>query len=417
MFKNNTMISIEIICIGDELLIGQTVNTNASWMGDFLAQKGYKVSKTTVVSDQEEAIWNAIKLAEENQDVVLITGGLGPTKDDITKQVLCRYFGTRLIENKEVLKHVKAFFEKRNRPMLDVNMLQAQVPENCTVLFNDMGTAPGMLFERKGKTFVSMPGVPYEMKFLMEARVLSVLEAKYPVKKLVLQTIIAQGIGESFLADSIQGIEQDLRDEGLELAYLPSPGLVKLRITSQHGENEKVSHYSNLIYDSLPRHFFGKSDVDLAAVIGELLIKRKETVGTIESCTGGRIAAEIASISGASNYFQGGLITYSNELKKELAFVKEETLRNFGAVSSEVVCEMALGGIERLNTDWSIAVSGIAGPTGGTEEKPVGTVWIAVANKKGVDAHQFLFGNDRGRTIQMTVLTALNLLRCKILEI
>ncbi len=417
MFKNNTMISIEIICIGDELLIGQTVNTNASWMGDFLAQKGYKVSKTTVVSDQEEAIWNAIKLAEENQDVVLITGGLGPTKDDITKQVLCRYFGTRLIENKEVLKHVKAFFEKRNRPMLDVNMLQAQVPENCTVLFNDMGTAPGMLFERKGKTFVSMPGVPYEMKFLMEARVLSVLEAKYPVKKLVQQTIIAQGIGESFLADSIQGIEQDLREEGLELAYLPSPGLVKLRITSQHGENEKVSHYSNLIYDSLPRHFFGKSDVDLAAVIGELLIKRKETVGTIESCTGGRIAAEIASISGASNYFQGGLITYSNELKKELAFVKEETLRNFGAVSSEVVCEMALGGIERLNTDWSIAVSGIAGPTGGTEEKPVGTVWIAVANKKGVDAHQFLFGNDRGRTIQMTVLTALNLLRCKILEI
>lgn len=411
------MISIEIICIGDELLIGQTVNTNASWMGDFLAQKGYKVSKTTVVSDQEEAIWNAIKLAEENQDVVLITGGLGPTKDDITKQVLCRYFGTRLIENKEVLKHVKAFFEKRNRPMLDVNMLQAQVPENCTVLFNDMGTAPGMLFERKGKTFVSMPGVPYEMKFLMEARVLSVLEAKYPVKKLVQQTIIAQGIGESFLADSIQGIEQDLREEGLELAYLPSPGLVKLRITSQHGENEKVSHYSNLIYDSLPRHFFGKSDVDLAAVIGELLIKRKETVGTIESCTGGRIAAEIASISGASNYFQGGLITYSNELKKELAFVKEETLRNFGAVSSEVVCEMALGGIERLNTDWSIAVSGIAGPTGGTEEKPVGTVWIAVANKKGVDAHQFLFGNDRGRTIQMTVLTALNLLRCKILEI
>lgn len=411
------MISIEIICIGDELLIGQTVNTNASWMGDFLAQKGYKVSKTTVVSDQEEAIWNAIKLAEENQDVVLITGGLGPTKDDITKQVLCRYFGTRLIENKEVLKHVKAFFEKRNRPMLDVNMLQAQVPENCTVLFNDMGTAPGMLFERKGKTFVSMPGVPYEMKFLMEARVLSVLEAKYPVKKLVQQTIIAQGIGESFLADSIQGIEQDLREEGLELAYLPSPGLVKLRITSQHGEDEKVSHYSNLIYDSLPRHFFGKGDVDLAAVIGELLIKRKETVGTIESCTGGRIAAEIASISGASNYFQGGLITYSNELKKELAFVKEETLRNFGAVSSEVVCEMALGGIERLNTDWSIAVSGIAGPTGGTEEKPVGTVWIAVANKKGVDAHQFLFGNDRGRTIQMTVLTALNLLRCKILEI
>lgn len=417
MFKNNTMISIEIICIGDELLIGQTVNTNASWMGDFLAQKGYKVSKTTVVSDQEEAIWNAIKLAEENQDVVLITGGLGPTKDDITKQVLCRYFGTRLIENKEVLKHVKAFFEKRNRPMLDVNMLQAQVPENCTVLFNDMGTAPGMLFERKGKTFVSMPGVPYEMKFLMEARVLSVLEAKYPVKKLVQQTIIAQGIGESFLADSIQGIEQDLREEGLELAYLPSPGLVKLRITSQHGEDEKVSHYSNLIYDSLPRHFFFFFYVDLAAVIGELLIKRKETVGTIESCTGGRIAAEIASISGASNYFQGGLITYSNELKKELAFVKEETLRNFGAVSSEVVCEMALGGIERLNTDWSIAVSGIAGPTGGTEEKPVGTVWIAVANKKGVDAHQFLFGNDRGRTIQMTVLTALNLLRCKILEI
>lgn len=411
------MDSVEIISIGDELLIGQTVNTNASWMGELLAASGMKVSMCVTISDSWDAIYNALEQASKRSKVVLITGGLGPTKDDITKQVLCNFFQTELVLDSQVLKHVESFFSRRNRPMLEVNKMQAMVPQSCKVLFNDMGTAPGMWFEQDGVVFVSMPGVPYEMHFLMEHRVLPELQSRFPLRKLVQKTLLTQGIGESFLADRIADWENSLRNDGLDLAYLPSPGMVKLRITSLVGNESLVQQYSETLHQLLPEHVFGEENQGLSEVVGKLLLDRKQTLGTVESCTGGSISAEITRVSGSSAYFSGSFVTYSNEMKKELVGVNWETLSNFGAVSEEVVCEMALGGKQRLGVDWAIAVSGVAGPTGGSDEKPVGTVWIAIAGPEGVEARRFQFGDNRGRTVQMTVLTALNLLRCKILRI
>lgn len=417
MLKNSTMIHVEIISIGDELLIGQTINTNASWMGTRLADNGIKVSHVATISDSWDAISSALQDAQGRSQVVLITGGLGPTKDDITKQVLCSYFNTTLVLDEQVLKHVESFFIKRNRPMLDVNTLQAMVPESCEVLFNDQGTAPGMWFEKDGTIFVSMPGVPYEMKFLMETHVIPRLAERYPLKKLVQKTYLTQGIGESFLAERIETWENQLRAEGLDLAYLPSPGMVKLRISSSTGNQERVNHYGSLLKEMIPTYLYGEEEETLTEVVGKLLEQRKETVGTIESCTGGALMANLTSISGSSGYVLGGLITYSNELKMKLAHVEESTLERFGAVSEETVFEMASGGKVVLGTDWAISVSGIAGPLGGSEEKPVGTVWIAIDGPERKISRKFLFGTDRHRTVQMTVLTALNLLRCEILGI
>ena len=417
MLKNSTMIHVEIISIGDELLIGQTINTNASWMGTQLADNGIKVSHVATISDSWDAISAALQDAQNRSQVVLLTGGLGPTKDDITKQVLCSYFNTTLVLDEQVLRHVESFFIKRNRPMLEVNKLQAMVPEACEVLFNDQGTAPGMWFEKDGTIFVSMPGVPYEMKFLMETHVIPRLAKKYPLKKLIQRTYLTQGIGESFLAERIEEWENRLRAEGLDLAYLPSPGMVKLRISSSTGNRERVDYFGSLLKDMIPAYLYGEEEETLTEVVGKLLEQRKETVGTIESCTGGAIMASLTSISGSSAYVLGGLITYSNELKMKLAHVQESTLENFGAVSEETVFEMASGGKAVLGTDWAISVSGIAGPLGGSEEKPVGTVWIAVDGPERKISRKFLFGTDRHRTVQMTVLTALNLLRCEILGI
>lgn len=417
MLKNSTMISVEIISIGDELLIGQTINTNASWMGAQLADNGIKVSYVATISDSWDAIMQALQAAQQRSQVVLITGGLGPTKDDITKQVLCAYFETQMVLNEAVLHHVESFFIKRNRPMLEVNKLQAMVPEACEVLFNDQGTAPGMWFEKDGTVFASMPGVPYEMKFLMETHVLPRLTAKFPLKKLIQRTYLTQGIGESFLAEKIADWENELRAEGLELAYLPSPGAVKLRISSNAGRQDRVDYFGEQLIGMIPAYLYGEEEETLTEVVGKLLEQRKQTVGTVESCTGGSIMAGLTSISGSSAYVLGGLVTYSNELKMKLADVQAQTLETFGAVSEETVLEMASGGKKQLGTDWAISVSGIAGPTGGSEEKPVGTVWIAIDGPERKISRRFLFGADRQRTVQMTVLTALNLLRCEILGI
>lgn len=411
------MINVEIISIGDELLIGQTINTNASWMGAQLAANGIKVSHVVTISDTWEAITGALEEAHARNQVVLITGGLGPTKDDITKQVLCKYFDSKLVLDQNVLNHVTSFFTKRNRPMLEVNRMQAMVPEACEVLFNEQGTAPGMWFEKEDTVFVSMPGVPYEMKFLMESYVIPRLVKKYPFKKLVQKTYLTQGIGESFLAEKISGWENQLRKEGLDLAYLPSPGMVKLRISSGSGDEARVASFGEELKQMIPLYLYGEEEETLPEVVGRLLLTNEETVGTVESCTGGSIMAGLTSISGSSAYVSGGLITYSNDLKIKLAQVNPETLEDFGAVSEETVLEMAAGGKKELNVDWCIAVSGIAGPLGGSDEKPVGTVWIAIDGPERKVSRKFLFGTDRQRTVQMTVLTALNMLRCEILGI
>nr|WP_294860690.1 competence/damage-inducible protein A [uncultured Fluviicola sp.] len=411
------MINVEIISIGDELLIGQTINTNASWMGAQLASNGIKVSHVVTISDTREAITTALEDAYQRSRVVLITGGLGPTKDDITKQVLCSYFNTKLVLDEQVLNHVESFFIKRNRPMLEVNKLQAMVPEVCEVLFNEQGTAPGMWFEKEGVIFVSMPGVPYEMKYLVETHVIPRLVERFPVKKLIQKTYLTQGIGESFLADRLSDWENRLREEGLDLAYLPSPGMVKLRVSSSSGNQSRVAFYGEELKSMIPVYLYGEEEESLPEVVGKLLQGKGGTVGTVESCTGGSIMASLTSISGASNYVLGGLITYSNDLKMKLADVSSRTLEDFGAVSEEVVLEMAAGGKKTLGVDWCISVSGVAGPLGGSDEKPVGTVWIAIDGPKGKISRKFLFGTDRQRTVQMTVLTALNLLRCEILGI
>lgn len=409
----------ELISIGDELLIGQTINTNAAWLGKELSFRGVQVQNGVTISDTKEAILEAVDIAVKRADLVIITGGLGPTKDDITKHTLCEYFGTELAINKDVLERVEAFFKQRNRPMLEVNVQQAALPIAAEVLHNYHGTASGMWFEKAGSIVISLPGVPYEMKGIMMDEVFPKLQDQYGLSSIYHKTIHFQGIGESFLADQIQDWETSVREEGLGLAYLPSPGIVKLRLTSLKGEvdAEKIAAYFEILKKQFPVNYFGEGEITMSEVIAELLTKMNKTVGTVESCTGGNLAASFVSLSGSSSYYNGSFLTYSNELKELLVGVSKNNLETKGAVCEEVVIEMAEKGRLKLGVDYCLATSGIAGPDGGTDEKPVGTVWIALASEDGVVAKKFLFGNHRQRNIDMAVLTALNLLRIKLLGI
>lgn len=409
--------NVFVISIGDELLLGQTVNTNASWIGTEIAKIGGEVIEGLTVRDTKGAIIEALDLGLNKADVVLITGGLGPTKDDITKYTLCEYFNTELVMHQPTLDHITEFFEKRGREMLETNIQQAALPKACDILFNANGTAPGMWFEKEGKVVVSLPGVPYEMKAIMSESVFPKLLDKFDLEALYYRTIHTQGMGESFLAEKISDIEDDLRNEGLGLAYLPSPGLVRLRLTGKRNEKDRLAIEKHIrrITERIEKHVFGFDGALLPQVLGELLKDKKLTVSTVESCTGGGVAKRLTAIPGSSNYFMGSFLTYSNELKQKLAGVQESDLKKHGAVSKEVVEAMALGGLRELETDYCIATSGIAGPDGGTSEKPVGTVWIAIAGRNRVFSKRFQFGTDRSRNIEISVNTALNLLRCEIL--
>lgn len=408
---------VEIISIGDELLIGQTVNTNATWLGTEFALRGGNVVHTTVVRDVKEDILDAIDRAFSRVDVIIVTGGLGPTKDDITKHTLCAYFNTELVVNEEVLSRVRAYFESRGKEMLDVNINQAEVPSNAIVLKNEMGTASGMWFDHNEKVLISLPGVPYEMKHLMTDRAFPLLTERFEMKALYHRTVQTQGIGESYLAERIEDIETDIRNNGFGLAYLPSSSQVRLRISSEKSDSneKKIEGYLQQIETRLPRYAFGRENDRLTEVIGAWFLKNKKTIGTVESCTGGAIASEIIATSGASEYFLGSTVTYSYELKSKLVGVSMDDIQNDGAVSESVVRQMAEGGRKTLGVDYCIAASGIAGPNGGTDDKPVGTVWIGIAGPNGTSAQRFLFGDHRDRNIERTVLTALNLLRCEVL--
>jgi len=410
---------VEVIAIGDELLIGQTINTNAAWIGKELSLMGISVKRCTVISDDKDSIKRTIDEALERSQLVLITGGLGPTKDDITKHTLCEYFNTRLVLNKEVLTRVEQFFKDRGRSMLEVNTQQAYLPESSTVLHNYHGTASGMWFEKNESVLISMPGVPYEMKGIMKDEVFPRLKERFQISSIYHQTILLQGIGESFLADQIQGWENRVRDSGLGLAYLPSTGIVKLRITSTKGIEDKVviASFFKEIKDLFPVNYFGDGEESLGEVLGKLLKDCKKTLGTVESCTGGSLANRLVSVAGASEYFQGSFLTYSNDLKNKIVDVTKESLNNYGAVSEQVVLQMAKNGREKLGVDYCLSTSGVAGPDGGSNEKPVGTIWIGLAGDGFEKAYKFQFGNHRERNIELTVLTALNLLRCSILGI
>ena len=406
----------EIISIGDEILIGQTVNTNATWMGQELAKIGIKNNRTTTISDSESEILEALKLGESRSDLILITGGLGPTKDDITKKVLCDYFNTELELNQEVLTDIQAYFKLRDKPFLESNNLQAMLPKACTVLRNHVGTASGMWFERNGKVFVSMPGVPYEMKHLMETGVFPKVKEQFGINELAHRTVLTHGLGESFLAEIIEDWENRVRAEGLDMAYLPSPGLVKLRITSTEGNQQIVDKYCEELYPLIPEYIFGEGIITMQETLANLLKERNATISLAESCTGGFASHLLTAIPGSSSFYEGSIICYSYDIKEKELNVPKDLLLKKGAVSEEVVEILSEEIRKKYNTNYSIAISGIAGPTGGTDDKPVGTVWISARSKNKVVSKKFSFGNNRERNISQSALASFNLLRKLILE-
>lgn len=388
--------NVTIINIGDELLIGQVVNTNASTMSKLLTEAGMEVRKTMVVGDVHDDIWAAVDEAMHQSDAVLVTGGLGPTKDDITKKLLCEYFNSELVENKVALENVKRIFESRGYKLTPVNQAQALVPRCCEVLNNDLGTAPCMWFCRDNKVLVSLPGVPFEMEWLMRNRVIPKLQETFKTDIILTKNILVQGIGESFLSDLIEPWELSL-PENVKLAYLPVAGLTKLRLTYRSNRNS-LSNLNNLtegLYTLAGQYIVGEDCETLDELVHKTLIEKGLTLATAESCTGGNIARLLTAQAGASAYFKGGVVAYSNEVKENALGVKHSTLETHGAVSEETVREMVEGVRERLGTDLAIATTGIAGPDGGTKEKPVGTVWIAVANATHTEAKLLQFGANR----------------------
>jgi nicotinamide-nucleotide amidase len=399
--------NVTIINIGDELLIGQVVNTNASTMSRMLTAAGMDVSKTLVVGDVYNDIWVAVDEALRDSDAVLVTGGLGPTKDDITKKLLCEYFDSELVESQVALDNVRRIFESRGYELTPVNRAQALVPRCCEVLNNDLGTAPCMWFAREGKVLVSLPGVPFEMEWLMRNRVIPKLQETFKTGIIITKNILTQGIGESFLSDLIEPWELSL-PENVKLAYLPVAGLTKLRLTV-HG-NYDPSILKGL-YDLAGQYIVGEDCETLDELVHKTLTERGLTLATAESCTGGNIARLLTAQAGASAYFKGGVVAYSNEVKESALGVKHETLEAHGAVSEETAREMAEGVRRRMNADYAIATTGIAGPDGGTKEKPVGTVWIAVSGHKGTEAALLNFpGRRRQQNIDRTVNQAFSML-------
>ncbi len=403
----------EIITIGDELLIGQVVDTNSAWMAEQLNLIGIRVVQITSIADRREQILTTLKEASSRAEIILISGGLGPTRDDITKNTLCEYFGTRLVFNQEAFDNIVRLFGVRGYTITPVNRAQAELPESCTPLQNVNGTAAGMWFEEKGTIYVSMPGVPFELQGLMTDHVLPRL-AKINGQKIIHRTILTHGVGESFLAAKIEAWEDSL-PRHIRLAYLPQPGIVRLRITGtgtnkQLLENE-IDEYANKLYAIIPEYIFGEGEDTMELVVSKLLKEHGYTLATAESCTGGYIAHLITGHAGSSEFFKGAVVAYSNEIKENILGVSEDTLSHYGAVSRETVFEMAAGIVRHFHVDCAIAVSGIAGPGGGTAEKPVGTTWISVLSPKGAETRMFTFGEHRGRNIRRAALAALDMLR------
>jgi nicotinamide-nucleotide amidase len=409
----------EIITIGDELLIGQTIDTNSAWIGERMSMIGIPVHRIISISDNPEEIRTALAESMRRAAVVLITGGLGPTNDDRTKTTLTDFFGAQLVEDESVLEDILLLLKARNFPMTALNRAQALVPDNCRVIHNPEGTAPGMWWERDGTVVVSMPGVPFEMKALMETTVLPALSSQFKTPAILHKTIMTIGVGESKLASMLGKWESDL-PENFSLAYLPSPGMVKVRITGTGDDRAllqlKMAGLTDSLVEIAREYFFGFDEITLEQLVGRLLTENNLTLSTAESCTGGNIARLITRIPGSSAYFQGSIVAYANEMKMKFLDITETMLIKYGAVSQNVVEQMAKSCLLHLNSDFSVATSGIAGPDGGSISKPVGTVWIAVASKKGVVSQCFQFGEHRERNVVKASQAALNMLRIEILK-
>ncbi len=407
-------INASIITIGDELLIGQVVDTNSAWIARELNKTGIWLRRRVSIGDVKEEITAALDSESNGADIILITGGLGPTADDITKPVLTEYFGGKLVMHEESLQRVTRIFERLNRPMIERNRKQAELPDVCTVIPNDRGTAPGMWFEKNGKVFMSMPGVPHEMKGMMTSYVLPRLQAHFELPFIDHRTLLTTGIGESFLAEKIAAWEAALPAH-IKLAYLPNYGMVRLRITGIDADQHRLSGELKLQFKQLQalvqEWLVTAEDIGLPEVVGQLLLAKNNTLATAESCTGGYLAHLITSVPGASAYYKGSVISYANEVKHKVLGVSSNTLATEGAVSEATVREMVQGVRSLNNTDFAIATSGIMGPDGGTADKPVGTVWIAVSNGNDTVAQKFALRFDRSRNIEVTAQLALNMLQ------
>lgn len=408
-----------IVTIGDELLIGQVVDTNSSWMAQQLNAAGIIVKKRISIGDSEEEIISVLSQTNKEADIVLITGGLGPTSDDITKQVLCKYFKGKMITDQGALENVKHLFTNiYKKPVSKVNLKQADVPDVCTVIQNKRGSAPGMVFKSNDTIFISMPGVPYEMQGIMNEAIPFLMNS-FKLPGIFHRNVLTAGIGESALAEIIADFEKSLPKE-IKLAYLPSYGMVRLRLTTTGFDKEetqkKIDHYFENLLILVNPYLVTPSDKPMQEVLGQLLLKLNLTVSTAESCTGGAIAGLISGVPGASEYFEGSVVSYSYAIKEKLLGVKHSTLEEFGAVSKETVNEMLEGLLIKMNTDVGIAVSGIMGPGGGMPEKPVGTVWIAVGNKTTKEFYKLHQRFERHKNIEVTAMNALNLLRLFVLK-
>jgi nicotinamide-nucleotide amidase len=413
-------LEVEIITIGDEILIGQIVDTNSAFIGQQLNLNGLSVKQISSVSDNREHIIKALDQAKERADIIIITGGLGPTKDDITKKTLCEYFKTTMRFDEEAYEDVANIFAQYGKEVTPINRLQAEVPAICEVIRNKNGTAPGMWFNVEGKIYVSMPGVPYEMKAILTNQVIPKLKSLFNLPSILHKTILTQGIGESVLSEMISDWEDSLVSENIKLAYLPAPGMVRLRLSTK-GENEnllkervdkKIEELKILISEYIYGYeIFGQEQETLEMMVGKMLKEKNKTLSTAESCTGGYISHLITKVPGSSNYYIGSVISYAYEIKEKELNVPHEIIMKHGAVSQPVVEQMAKAIREKYKTDYSISASGIAGPDGGTADKPVGTVWIAVATPDKVISEKFLFGGNRDRNIQKTANAALNMLK------
>lgn len=408
------LILAEVVTIGDEILYGQITDTNTQWMSTELDKIGIKTVRKSSVGDQEDKILQIFEEAENRADIILLTGGLGPTKDDITKKTLCKYFDDELVINDDALAFITDFFTKRGRPMTELNRLQATVPSRSTYLANKTGTAPGMWFEHKGKIFVSMPGVPHEMKYLMTNEVIPRLKKYFETPVIYHKMIRTIGVGESFLAEKIENWEDNL-PEHIKLAYLPSFGQVRLRLTAV-GQDEEVLKQEvqaeiDKVLPLIESSVFGFDNDDLEVAIGKTLKAKSLTVSAAESCTGGYISHLFTKVPGSSAYFMGSIVSYDNSIKINVLGVKAEIIAEHGAVSGETVTQMAEGVRQLMKTDFAIATSGVAGPDGGTPEKPVGTLWIACAMEGKTIARKLQMSNQRDTNINYGSVVALNLLR------
>jgi len=408
--------TVEIITIGDELLIGQVVDTNSAWMAKILNDNGFKVVRKVTIGDEAEDIVKAVDDARKKVSVVLITGGLGPTKDDITLKTLCRYFGSTLRFSDEVYANIERLFMKNGRVMNELTRNQAMVPDKATVIQNDMGTAPCTWFEQNGGVLVSMPGVPYEMKWLMENEIVPRLKKKFNRDLYIKhQTCMVTGYSESALALKLSDFEDNM-PSFVKLAYLPQSGIIRLRLSAYFEDKivaeEAVTSLTKQLEELLEGNIIVEEDKPLEVLVGEYLRSKNLTVGTAESCTGGLIASKLTSVPGSSDYYLGSIVSYANEVKQCLLGVSESDLKVYGAVSRQVVEQMAKGALTALNCDYAVSTSGVAGPGGGTPEKPVGTIWIALAKKDKVISKEYRFAiaTTRENNIQRATNFALLML-------